>query len=137
MRDAAVIEAERDARVDGMDERALPLHPEELAAARASFDDEAFGRAGDEVRDDRIDGYPPPRDRDARLAGRDEDRAQAAPPRFEIELARDGHLPDRAIGADREDDRRVDLEVRAGRGREIRGRAAQVAQLDAALRGQR
>ena len=83
VRRAAVVEAERDAGVDRMDERALALHPEQLAAALAALDDEALGGAGDEVGDDRVDRDPPAGDRHARLPGRDEDRAarRAAAPR--------------------------------------------------------
>ena len=40
-----------------------------------ALDDETLRGAGDEVGHDGVDGYPPARDRDARLAGRDEDRA--------------------------------------------------------------
>src|SRR5207253_3230548 len=82
-----------------------------IAASRAPLDDEPLGRAREEVRDDGVDRYSPPGDDHPGLAGRDEDRAQAAPARLEVELARDGHLPDRAVGADGEDDRRIDREV--------------------------
>ena len=58
-------------------------------------------------------------------------------PRLEVELDRDRLLPDRAVGADGEDDRRVDLEVRAGRDVEALGRLPQVAQLDAVLARER
>ena len=79
----AVVEPERHAGVDRMDERALALDPEELAAALGPLDDEPLGGAGDEVRDDGVDRDPPARDRDARLAGRDEygARGRAAAPR--------------------------------------------------------
>ena len=55
--------------------------------------------------------------------------AMPARARRAVELERDGHLPDRAVRADGEHDRRVDLEVRAGRAVEVRraggaGRAA-------------
>ena len=54
-----------------------------------------------------------------------------------VELERDGHLPDRAVGADREHVPRRLLEVRAGGDVQVRGRPAQVAQLDAVPRGER
>src|SRR5205085_5236349 len=97
--------------------------------APRALHDEPLRRSGEEVRDDGVDGDPPPRDRDPGLAGRDEDRAQAAPPRLEVELAADGHLPDRAVGADGEDDARVRSEVLAGDRGEVGRRAAQVAKL--------
>ena len=90
-----------------MDERALALDEEELAATARALDDEPLGGAGEEVGDDRVDRDAPAGDRDARLAGRDEDRLEPAPARLEVELDRDRLLPDRAVGADREDDRRV------------------------------
>ena len=55
---------------------------------------------------------------------------EPAPPRLAVELERDGHLPDRAVGADREHDpSRATLEVLAGRDVQARpaacaGRAA-------------
>ena len=121
VRDASVVEAERDAGVDRVQERALALDPEQLAAALSPLDDETLRGAREEVGHDGVDRDSPAGDHHARLAGRDEDRAHAAPPRLEVELARDGHLPDRAVGADGEDDRRVDGEVLAGRGRESAG----------------
>ena len=137
MGDAPVVEAERDAGVDRVQEGALALDPEQLAAARASLDDEPLGRTRKEVGDDRVDRDSPAGDRHARLAGRDEDRAQPSTPRFQVELAGDGHLPDRAVGPDREHDRRVDNEVLPGCGGEIRRRPPQVAQLDTAVIGER
>ena len=113
-----------------MKDRTLPLDPEQVAALRA-LDDKPFRSAGEEIRHDSVDGDPPPRDCDAGLARRNEDAAQSAPPRLEIQLADRRHLPDRAVGADREHDLRIDLEVRAGRRTEIGRRLAQVAELDA------
>ena len=83
---------------------------------------------GEEVGDDRVDRDAPPGDRDARLARRDEDRLEPAPARLEVELDRDRLLPDRAVGADREDDRRVHPEVRPRRDVEALRRLAQVAE---------
>ena len=91
-------------------------------AALGALDDEPLGRAGDEVGDDRVDGDPPARDRDPGLAGRDERGGDAARSRLAVELERDGHLPDRAVGADGEHDLAPALEVRAGR--HVRGPAA-------------
>ena len=133
MRGASVVQADRHAGVDRVQDRALPLDPEKLPAARTPFHDEPLGRAGDEVGHDRVDGDPPPRDRDSRLARRHEDRALAAPARLEVELERDGHLPDRAVRADRQNDRAWHCEVLARRSREVGGRPAQVAQLHPVL----
>jgi hypothetical protein len=132
VRRAAVDQPDGDPGVDRVQDRALALDPEQVAPLRA-FDDEALGGAGQEIGDDGVDGDPPSRDRDSGLAGGNEDRAQAALACFEIELAGRGHLPDRAIGADREDDRRVDVEVLACGGAEVGRRLAEVAQLDAVL----
>ena len=127
VRDAPVVEAERDAGVHGVQERALALDPEQLAAALAPLDDEALGGARDEVGHDRVDRDSPAGDHHPRLSRRDEDRPNTASPRLEVELARDGHLPDRAVGADGEDDRRVGAEVLTGGRGEVRRRPAQVA----------
>ena len=119
-----------------MGERSLPLDEQQLAAALVALDDEPLGRAGEEVGDDRVDGDPPARDRDPRLAGRDEARLDPARPRSPLQLERDGHLPDRAVRADREHDLRRDRQVRAGGDVQVGRRAAQVAQLDAVARRQ-
>ena len=119
-----------------MEQRALALDPEQLAAAVTAFEHERLGGAGEEVGDDGVDGDPPPRDRDPGLAGRDELAPDAAPARLGVELERDGHLPDRAVRADGEDDLRVVREVLAGRDVEAGGRLAQVAELDAVQRGE-
>ena len=105
MRRRAVDEPERHARVHRVDERALPLDEEQLAAAPLALDDEPLGGAGEEVGDDRVDGDAPACDRDPRLSGRHEDGREPAPARLEVELDRDRLLPDRAVRADREDDR--------------------------------
>ena len=131
MRGTAVKEAERDARVRGMEQRSLALDPEQLAAAVAAFDHERLGGAGEEVGDDGVDGDPPPRDRDPGLAGRDELALDPTAARLGVELERDGHLPDRAVRADGEDDLRVVREVLARRDVQARRRLAQVAELDA------
>jgi hypothetical protein len=77
-----------------------------------------------------VDGDPPAGDRHPRLPGRHELARDAAPPRLGVEFERDGHLPDRAIGADREDDLGRVREVLAGRDVQTGGRPPQVAQLD-------
>src|SRR5690348_3440675 len=46
VRHAAVEEAERDARVDRVDERALALDPEDVSPTLVPLDDEPLGRAG-------------------------------------------------------------------------------------------
>ena len=87
-----------------MQQRPLALDPEQLAAAGDAFEDERLGRAGDEVGDDCVDREPPAGDRDPGLAGRDERprRCRDAAPRGRARG--DGHLPDRAVGADGEHD---------------------------------
>ena len=136
VRRGAVDQPERDAGVRGMGDGSLSLDEQQRAAALVTFDDEPLGGAGDEVGDDRVDGDPPARDRDSRLAGRDEARLDPARPRRPLELERDGHLPDRAVRADREHDLRRDRQVRARGDVEVVRRAAQVAQLDAVARRQ-
>ena len=97
---------------------------------------ELLGGAGDEVRDDGVDGDPPAGDRDSGLAGGHEARLEPARLRGPVELERDGHLPDRAVRADREHVPGRLLEVGAGRDVQARRRAAQVAQLDAVAAGE-
>ena len=72
VRRRAVDQTERHPRVGGVRDRALALDEEQLSPALVPFDDEALGRAGDEVRDDGVDGDPPAGDRDPGLPGRDE-----------------------------------------------------------------
>src|SRR5215210_5380897 len=137
MRDAPVDQAERHPRVRRVYDRALPLDPEHIGPASAvALDDEPLGRARDEVGDDGVDGDPPTRDRDSGLAGRHELRRDAARAGGAVELERNGHLPDRTVGADREDDPRRHSKVCAGRDVEVAGRLAEVAQLDAMPRRQ-
>src|SRR6266516_1891755 len=95
---APVHQADGDAGVDRVQDRSLTLDPEQVPALPA-LDDEPLGGAGEEVGDDGVDGDAPAGDRDARLAGRDEHRTQAAIARLEVELAGRGHLPDRTVGA--------------------------------------
>ena len=137
MRRTSVDQAERDPGIRRVDERSLAFDPEQLASPPRALDDEAFRGAGEEVRDDGVDGDPPARDRDPSLAGRDEDGAQAAVPGGKVELDRDRLLADRAVGADGEDDLGGYLEVLSGRDAEVRGRLAQVTELDAVLLGER
>ena len=119
-----------------MHERALALDEEQLPAALAALDDEALGRAREEVRDDRVDGDPPACDGDARLPGRHEHRLEAAATSLEVELDGDGLLADRAVRADGEDDLRVVLEVRARRDAQALRRPPQIAKLDAVPGGE-
>ena len=74
VRRAAVQQAERDARVERVQDRALPLHEQEVSAL-GPLEHESLGRAGDVVGDHVIDGDAPARDRDADLPGGHEDRA--------------------------------------------------------------
>ena len=136
VRRRAVDQAERDTGVRGVQERTLPLDPQQPFPRGRRPRRRAARRRRREVRDDRVDGDPPAGDRDPGLAGRHEHRIEAAALRLAVELERDGHLPDRAVGADGEDDPRVELEVRAGRDVQTVGRLAQVAQLDTVARGE-
>src|SRR5919198_4514897 len=129
----AVDQAEGDAAVRGVHERALALDEEQLAASMVTLDDEALRRSGEEVGDDGVDGDPPARDRDSGLAGWHEDGLQAPAARLEVELERDGLLADRAVGADGEDNPRRDLEVLAGGHVQAFRHAAKVAELDVVL----
>ena len=96
-------------------------------ATPAALDDEPLRGAGDEIGNDRVDGDAPAGDGDAGLPCRYEDRTKTASARLEVELERDGHLSDRAVRADGEDDRAGDIEDLAGRRRQVGRRAAQVA----------
>ncbi len=117
-----------------MEDRALPLNPEELAAALGTLDHERLCSARDEVGDDGVDGDAPAGDRDSCLARGYEDRADPPAARFEVELERDRHLPDRAVRADGQHDRARHLQVRAGcRGQIARG-PPEIAQLDMVVR---
>src|SRR5262249_31608089 len=111
---AAVQKAERNRGVQRVTESSLPLDELELAAEVGALDDEALGGSGHEVRDDGVDGDAPAGDGDPGLARRDEDGLEPATARFDVELDGDGLLADRAIGADRQDDLRVDLEALTG-----------------------
>ena len=128
----AVDQPERHARVRGMRDRPLALYPEQAAATLRSLDDELLGGAGEEVRDDRVDGDAPAGDRDPGLAGRDELRGEAALPGRPVELERHRHLPDGAVGADGQDDLRRHAQVLARGDVEAGRRLAKVSQLDAA-----
>src|SRR5512133_1623802 len=112
-----------------MRERALALDEEQLSPTLGALDDEALGRAGEEVGDDGVDSDAPAGDRDARLAGRHELRLQATGAGFAVELDRDRLLPDRAVRADCEHGLRGDAEVLAGRDVQVGRRLAQVAEL--------
>ena len=120
---AAVDQTEGDARISWVQQRALALDPEQVAP-RGALDDQPLGRPGQEIGDDRVDRDAPARDRDPGLPRRHEDRTQPALSRLAVELERHGHLADRAIGADREHDLRVELEVLAGRNVQAGGRLA-------------
>ena len=116
-----------------MEQRALALDEQHLAPTTHAFEHELLGGARDEVGDDGVDRDPPARDRDPRLARRDELAADPARLRLAVELERDCHLSDRAVGPDHEDRSRAVRQVFAGRHIETGGRLAEIAQLDAAL----
>ena len=113
-----------------MQERALPLDEQQLAAAARTLQDERFARrrrGSPTPQRRRRSPTPQSRSRSGRSGTNSEAIAAAA--RLAVELERDRHLPDRAVGADGEHDRAVELEVRAGRDVEARraggaGRAA-------------
>src|SRR4029079_9373876 len=124
---------EGHAGVSRVRERTLPFDDQQLSPTAGAFDDEAFRRASQEVRDDCIDRDAPARDRDSRLAGRDEPRLEAARPGLAVELNGDRLLADRAVGADGQDGLRVEPEVLAGGNAEVGRRFPQIAELDALL----
>ena len=121
-----------------MEQRALPLDPEQLAAARDALEHELLGGAGDEVGDDGVDGDPPAGDRDPGLPGRHElarDPARAAP--------RASSSSETVIFPIAQSEPTVSTtsrrmrQVLAGRDVEPGRRLAQVAQLDAVLARER
>src|SRR5207248_10476216 len=118
---------ERHSGVGGVDERALTLDEEELAASALALDDQALGRAREEVGNDGVDSDSPTGDRDPRLAGGDEDGFESPAARFEVELEPHRLLPDRAVRADGERDLRGDRQVLPGRHVQAFGRSAKVA----------
>src|SRR3954453_16200874 len=99
VRRAPVVEAEGHSRVVRVDDRSLPLDPEQVAASSA-FDDEPLRGTRDEVRNDGVDSDPPSGDRYTRLPGGHEDGLHASLARSAVELERDAHLADGAVGAD-------------------------------------
>ena len=119
-----------------MRDRALAFDEEQLSPTLVPLDDEALGRAGDEVRDHGVDGDPPAGDRDPGLAGGDEAGCEPTRGRGPVELERDGHLPDRAVRADREHVLRRLLEVGTRGHVEVGGRSTEIAELDAVTNGE-
>jgi hypothetical protein len=73
----AVEQPLRDGAVARMQQRALPLEKQQIAAL-ATLIDQRLGGPVHVIGDAVIDGDPPPRDRDARLAGCDEDALATA-----------------------------------------------------------
>src|SRR3954463_13675082 len=132
MRGASVHEADGHTRVDWVEDRALPFDPQQVAAL-AALDDQALGRARQEIRHDGVHRDSPAGDRNTCLTRGNEDGLQAAPACLEVELADRGHLSDRAVRAHRQDNRRVDLEILTGRSAQVGRRLAQVSELDAVL----
>ena len=121
----------------GMDERALALDPEQLSPALVPLDDEPLGRAGDEVRDDRVDGDPPAR-RSRSPSGRS-GRTASASPRARAARSSSSETVIFPIAHSEPTVRTIfarHLEVRAGRDVQTGRRPTQVAQLDAVPRGQ-
>ena len=150
VRRRAVDQPERHPGVRRMEQRALALDEQHLASAFDPLDDEALRGAGDEVGDHRVDGDPPPGDRDPRLAGRDElaavfravaprgrARARRSSSRSRSPSRRSGSSSPRASGSRRSEHRarraaaagraappRAPRRARRARGRSRRTRAA-------------
>ena len=96
----AVNEAERDAGIGGVEQRALAFdHIPMIGVARRA---QPLDRARDEIGDDRVDRHAVAGDEDAGLAGGAEIGVEAARPHLLFERQRGEHLADRAIGADRQ-----------------------------------
>ncbi len=130
VRRAAVEEAERHAGVDRMDDRALPLDPEQ-PRRRARAPSTTSRSAAPAMKSATTASTAMPQPAIAMPVcpvGTNTDR-DAAPAGLEVELERHGHLPDRAVRADREHDRaRAPRDSRRSRSRDRRaagaGRAA-------------
>ena len=122
-----------------MVDRALTLDPEQrpVSAPAMTLDHQPFGRAGDVVGHDLVDGDAPAGDRDPGLAGGHELRREPAPAGFPVELQAYGHLAQPTVGADREHGARSDREVLERGYAEVTRRPAQVADLPAAGGGRR
>ena len=118
-----------------MEQRALALDEQQLAATRDALEHEPLRGAGDEVGDDRVDRDAPAGDRDPGLARRDE-----LAPRCRARRARGRARARRVIFPIAQSEPTVSttcapcVEVLAGRHVEPGRRLAQVAQLDAVAR---
>ena len=126
VRRGAVKQPERDTREARMRERTLAFddHP---VGALGRIADEHFGRAGDEVGDDRVHRDPCTCDRDPGLSRRDELDALARTTQGRRDLERRGHLPDRGIRTDGEDYARPFARPAMAADRQIRRRLAKLA----------
>ena len=137
VRRRAVQQAERHARVGGVEQPALALHEQQVAALGA-LEHQPLARAGHVVGDHVVDRDPPAGDRNAGLPGRHVDRAQAAIAGRPVQLERHDLLADHRVGADAVDHLHGvrTRERPLGHG-QVRGRGAQVAQRDPRARGGR
>ena len=118
-----------------MRERALAFHDHPVRPLGRVADHD-LGGAGDEVRHDGVDRDPAAGDRDARLAGGDELRAFARAAERGGDLERGGHLADRRVGPDREDDSRARPWAAVAADRQVGRRLAELAHpRTAAFRG--
>src|SRR5260370_12168163 len=126
----AVEQTERYARVAGMNETALPFHQHDVVAFRA-LEHELLRGTRDEVGHDGVHRNAPPFDENSRLTGRDETRLVTALHERVSQLQLRGHLPDIAVGTDREDDQRVDFRGATIGDWQIRGWPARIENADA------
>ena len=129
-------EAVRHAGIAGVDDRTLPLDEHEVRLTRR-LEHEVLGGTGDEVGDDGVHGDPSPLDQNAGLAGGGEGGADPLGANRVEDLKLRRHLADVAIGADGEDDGRVDVAHAAARHLEPRGRTTEIVDRDAMLGGER
>ena len=128
VRRAAVVEPERDARVLRMEQRALALDDQQLAAAAWPSTTSRSAAPAMKSATTASTEIPSRRSR-CRLSRRHELGRDASPLRLAVELERDGHLPDRAVGADGQHDlapapRGSRRSARSGRAAACAGRAA-------------
>ena len=135
MRRTAVDEAHRDPGIRRVGQRSLPFDPEELTAAlRASTTSRSAAPARKSATTASIAIPQPAIAIPVCPVGTKTDFRPL--PGGEVELDGDGLLPDRAVGADGEDDLGRDLEVLACGDAELGRRLPEVTQLDAVLPGE-
>jgi hypothetical protein len=119
-----------------MQDRSLSLHEHDVRRSRRLHGDH-LRRAGDEVRDDRVNTQSPALDEDSRLPGWSKAGSHAALLQRASELKHHRHLSDVGVGADGENHRRVELAYAASANREVVGRHSDVVHFDSAIASQR